>query len=339
MSPSKPVAVLISDVHYTPATLELAHKSLCMALSKAETLRVPLVIAGDLLDTKDIIRGVCANSLIYTLSCATVPVFILVGNHDRLNEKGKDHALNFLSPYATIINCPTAVKKLDVHFLPYFSSGEELQKVLNILPKGSQIIIHQGVQTAYMGHYQQDKSSLPKEAFADFRVISGHYHRRQDIRCGRPRKGGVGMFSYIGNPYTLSYGEASDPEKGFQILHDDGLLEFVPTGLRKHVVVEYTWEGPIPQVTAHSDDLLWLKVTGPASEITNVPKYKWAQMLGLDHNNFKLDLIPFKKEKTIQTVENTPQDQLFDGLIDSTSDTTEEKGRMKSLWREVIEHA
>jgi hypothetical protein len=58
---SKPVAVLISDVHFNLSTLELASSAMKMAQNRAVELNVPLVVAGDLTDHKAIIRGEVAD--------------------------------------------------------------------------------------------------------------------------------------------------------------------------------------------------------------------------------------------------------------------------------------
>ena len=72
--PKKPIAVLISDVHYTPSSLPIAHTAMKMALSKAEALKVPLIDCGDILDSKAIIRAECANALI-ELFCKDLTLF------------------------------------------------------------------------------------------------------------------------------------------------------------------------------------------------------------------------------------------------------------------------
>lgn len=337
MTNSPANCVLISDVHFTPSTIILASASVHIALSEARRLKVPFVDAGDLLDSKDVIRAVCANEVIKLYEeFSDVRKIILVGNHTLVHEKSKEHALNFLRPYADVIQTPIYDIQLDAWLIPYHSDPEELLKVLEAIPKGSRIIAHQGVQGASMGHYVVDKTSLPREAFADFRVISGHYHKAQDIKCGRPRKGAVGLFSYIGNPYSLSFSEANDGPKGYAILREDGLLERVPLKLRRHVVVECDLETlNTVEWRINPEDLLWLKVTGPKSELDKINKKHLGDKL-FGHSNFKLDLIPLEDKSLREETSNMTHEQLVDSMIDNLQETTEQKEYLKSLWKAVV---
>jgi hypothetical protein len=331
---SKPVAVLISDVHYNVTTLPVANTAMKAALAKAEELKVPLVDAGDLLDTKAILRAECVNALIDLFSKSSTRIVLLVGNHTLINEKGKEHVLNFLRPHCDIIDSPMWDEELQSWLIPYESNSQTLQKTLSDIPGGSRLIMHTGVQSAFMGHYIQDKSSLPKESYANYRVVSGHYHRAQDIKCGRPRKGAVGLFTYIGNPYTLSFGEAQDGSKGFGVLMSDGTLERIPTNLRKHVIIEET-VGEFKEVPKlATDDLLWLKVRGPKSELSKLNKKALgARYIG--HSNFKLDLIPTDSNVS-QPPQKTTEPELLDHLISDLAESEEFKVYLKELWREII---
>lgn len=329
-----PVAVLIADIHFTVPTLELASKSLMAAIEHANKLEVPLVVAGDTFDTKAVLRAECVNKALECLSLSETTVYMLVGNHDLINEKGSEHVLHCLGHSVWVIDEPTWIDHLDSYLIPYTSDLTQLDILLEA--GGSRIIMHQGVQTAYMGHYQQDKSSLPKDTFSNHRVISGHYHRRQDIKCGRPRKGAVGLFSYIGNPYTLSFGEANDPEKGYQILNSDGTLTFVPLNLRKHVILErHVDELYAPVENVNPDDLIWLKVTGPYLQLEKLKKGEAGTKL-FGHNNFKFDKLPTDSPKLDVKSDKLTGEQIFDSLIDNTDEKAEEKEALKSLWRELI---
>lgn len=333
--------VLISDVHFSLNTLELASTALTKALLTAQELKVPLVVAGDLHDTKALMRAECVNKIIRIFQYASpeTRIIVLVGNHDLINEKGdaESHALHFLGDLVEVVQSPVYDRHLDAWLVPYFSDSDKLQAFLNTVPKGSTLIMHQGVQSAFMGEYVVDKSSLPKEAFADFRVISGHYHRAQDIKCGRPRKGAVGLFSYIGTPYSITFAEAHDGPKGIQLLLNSGLLEQVPLDLRKHFIVERTASDVMDTIPdLGSNDLLWLKVSGPASLLDKLDKKKIG-MQHLGHESFKLDLIYDESEQLeSEQIDKLTDEQVLDKLIDESEETIPQQTYLKSLWREVL---
>lgn len=337
---SEPRAVLISDIHFTVPTLELATASLVAARDEAWKRNLPLVVCGDTLDGKALVRGECANRLIDILSSRRMPTmtYFIVGNHDLLNEKGEAHALNFLGLLngVQVIQTPLYLKDVASWIIPYQSSPDKLQGSLNDIPVQSRIIMHQGVAGAFMGSYVQDKTSLPPEAFAEFRVISGHYHRRQDIKTGRPRKGAVGLFSYVGNPYSLSFAEANDGSKGFQILHDDGLMTFVPTNLRKHIILNRTVDTVLDEATEFKPgDLVWMKVTGPHSELEKLSKKIIGESV-FGHCNFKFDKVP---TDTISLAQDPPKgatdEQLLDLLIDEQQEPDSQKLYLKTLWKDL----
>lgn len=336
---SKPVAVLIADIHYSINTLQLADAAMRMAINKANDLRVPLVVAGDLHDTKANLRGECVNAMLETFKQCSSPPYILVGNHCRLNEKAPEHSLNFLAAYAAIIDYrPSPIHKLG-YLIPYAHDPYELRDYLKTLPKDSQLIMHQGLKNTNSGHYIQDKSAISHADVQDFRVISGHYHARQDIITsimGHRTHGMTGVFSYIGNPYTLNYAEANDPPKGFQILMDDGTLEFVPTYLRRHQVIERTVESL--ETKGHAtiwniDDLFWVKVTGSREQLAKLSKENIARNTGM-LGSFRLDLIPTDVTSQVFESKNLTQGELLDSLISSLTDTSDErKLRLKDKWK------
>lgn len=342
---SKARCVLISDIHFSVPTLELASNALGQAIEHAKRLHIPLVIAGDLLDSKAIIRGECANRLIELLSAPReIRVLILVGNHDLLNEKGLAHSLNFLRPYCEVIDTPVFDDQVCAWLFPYFSDAQELLKWIKITPNHYPIIMHQGVMGAEMGAYVIDKTSLPKAVFANHRVISGHYHKAQNIECGKPGKEYIGIFSYIGSPYTITYAEANDGPKGFRVLHEDGSLESVSTNLRKHVIINSEFDKygvgedclKYTSLKVFPDDLLWLKITGPQSELEKINKKELGMRL-FGHSNFKLDKIPTETIQVKDTNVNLMDYQLLDNIINNKSESDQYKVQLKKLWRELLQ--
>lgn len=332
---NKPLGVVINDVHYNLHTLKLADAAMRQAIAKANILHVPLVVAGDLHDTKALLRGECVNAMIETFKLCNLKPFVITGNHCKVNEKSSEHSLNFLAPYANVINELEPEARFEAYLIPYYHDPDALRAYLRTLPSGSRLIMHQGVQGSNSGDYIQDRSALNTEDFRDFRVISGHYHTRQDIQCGQARPNKVGTFTYTGNPYTLSFGEANDPPKGFNILYTDGSLEFVPTNLRKHVI----WDSKVNDLNhintaAYKEgDLLWVKVRGAKEELQKLTKKSIAAQFNISEN-FKLDFI-VDKTNTEVSDKTLVKGALLDHLIDNMDASVEQKARLKTLWKGI----
>jgi DNA repair exonuclease SbcCD nuclease subunit len=341
---SRPVAVLISDVHYNIATLPLADAAMNQAIAKSNELKIPLVVAGDLHDTKANLRGECTNAMLETFRKCEQYCYILRGNHDSLNEKSEESALNFLeriqdngdwdnNPSIEIVNDSIVTRRITVnhmktHLVPYHSNPQKLKAYLNRVDAGSCVIMHQGVTGANMGDYVQDKSSISSGDVEGLRVISGHYHGRQTIHWPRG-----GSWSYIGNPYTLSWGEAQDMQKGFQILYSNGSLEFVPTNLRKHVVVSFIYP-LIPLNLAEvkqQGDLIWVKMYGNKEDLAKCTREVLTTRLGI--TDFKLDKFPDALESVAKPISKN-QSEILDSIIEGLMQISPEcKVRLKDLWK------
>jgi DNA repair exonuclease SbcCD nuclease subunit len=328
---TKPLAVLISDVHFNINTLEVADKALNLAVDKANQLHVPLVIAGDLHDTKANIRGECAFAIMKTLDRCEIIPYVIRGNHCSINEKSKEHSLKFLIHHSTLVETPMDT---ELGFMvPYFSDPNELRAYLKTLPKGSTLIMHQGIEGSNSGEYIQDKSAITYDDVKDFRVISGHYHQRQDIKTGA-----TGLFSYLGNPFTLGFGEANDPEKGFSILMSDGSLEFIPTNLRRHKKIGLCWDdltNIISGLYIKDVDILWIEIQGPSDKLSKITKEYVAKSLGIVQG-FRLDLVPTETKIDTAKLETTKsKSEILDQIIDQLNETDKRKANLKALWRQL----
>jgi DNA repair exonuclease SbcCD nuclease subunit len=324
---SNPVAVVISDIHFNVKNLELASKSLKAALKKAENLKLPLIIAGDLNDTKAIIRAEVANVLCEIFKHARTSCYVMVGNHDLCNEKGTENSLHFLIPYVNLVD---NIQPLNINtwMIPYYSDKNKLAEALKQFEPGSKLIMHQGFMGAAMGDYVQDSTSLDPELVKEFKVISGHYHRHQTI----------GTVTYIGSPYTMSFGEANDGDKGYLILNSNGSYERVILSFRRHK--KFTVR--VNELSLYNfgvtslDDLIWLKIEGEESELSKIDKRK----LGLDlfgHSNYKLELISTLPSQHLKTdSQHLTDEELFDSLINRLEESTEVKDRLKVLWKTLL---
>lgn len=324
----KPSFVAISDIHFSVPNLLLSSYALTAALNTAEELDVPLIIAGDLNDSKAIIRAEVANELIKILKNSAIPIYILVGNHDLINEKGEAHGLNYLAPYAKIVDKLTKLPHPKITLIPYQSDVEKLKSILETCKPGELLVMHQGVQGANMGDYVVDKTSISSDLLASFTCISGHYHGHQT----------VGTLTYIGSPFTMSFGEARDDTKGYLVVMTDGSYERIILNLRKHIILEFDAAIVLKQdhkSTHDPQDLIWAKVYGNKSDLERITKKLMAERLGVD--NFKLDKLPYEDEKAeIKDTKVRTAAEIMDKLIDLTAESKTIKKSLKKLWRELV---
>lgn len=329
----KPLFVLISDVHFTLNTLPIATEAFKHAIDKAEELKVPLIDCGDLTNDKAVLRAEVVNRILELNRYANdkkVDIFYLIGNHSLLNEKVPGvHALEFLD---TTISKPMVgrFKNRFVQFIPYQSDSNVIKDLLPSVSRDMFIIMHQGVQGAFMGDYIQDKSSIDPAEFEGYTVFSGHYHRHQQ----------VGPVTYVGNPYTLTFGEANDGPKGYLVVYDDGSFDRVILPFRKHIIREidctktdfFEW---YKHPACNKEDLLWLKVKGPRSYLATLHKKEIGKFL-LGHENFKLDKIPSDSIEFKPVNEKMTEKEILDQLIEGLGEQKNKKEELKKLWREVM---
>lgn len=322
----EPIAVISGDIHYNLQNLEVADIATRMAIVTANDLNIPFIANGDITDNKAILRAECVNAMIETFKTTKLMALVNIGNHDKIHNKDTNHALNFLRPYATLIDFPQYVDTLGLYIIPYFDAVDELRGLLKTIPKGSTLIMHQGLISSNAGHYMQDKAALDPSDLINFRTILSHYHARQDIKCGN------NIASFIGSPYTTSFGESADLPKGYQILYENGSLEFVPTNLRRHRILELNTRFT-QAVEIGTNDILWVKVTGPTDELAKIQKAQLAKDVGIKQD-FRLDLIP-TDTKPVGKIDNTAsQAEILDSVIDNLQNTEDaRKTRLKQLWR------
>lgn len=320
----RPIAVLTSDVHYSLPTLEKADQVMRMAIDHANKLAVPLIVAGDLHDSKANMRAECVNAMLKTFRKAKSCI-VMRGNHDSINERSTEHALNFLPVKDIIAGHPYFFTNVNVALIPYQHDPNELRKIIKSINKTTILIMHQGLVSSNSGEYLQDKSAINPEDVAGRRIISGHYHTRQTIKLPDD-----GQWDYIGNPYSLSFGEAYDPPKGFQVLYNDGSLEFIDTNMPRHIIVEYNY-GDTFQLDAEEDDLVWVKAKGPRA---------WLNTLKSKDFYAQCRLTTECTDEALEITHNTSKKpaELIDSIIDETSSISDtDKVRLKDIWRGLCE--
>jgi len=323
-----PIAVIITDIHFHLNTIKEASEVLLQAGHSAKVLNVPLLILGDTNDTKGVLRAECINTMIECFSILKrerVTSYLLVGNHDKINEKSKEHTLNFLKPFVDVVETPRLVSSLG-QLIPYQDDPLEFSRIMSTTPAGVRVFMHQGVIGANMGEYVLDRSAVSSSLFENNKAYSGHYHLRHQ----------VGNVLFVGNPYTKSFAESEDGPKGFTILYSDDTTHLVPTNLRRHVVLNLHLNDlhrPVEGVNPR--DLVWVKLSGPEHIISKInPASAGLTLFGSPI--YKLTLFPDDAKTKVEVASTTTQEQLFDHLIDNSSYEEEEKGRLRKLWRSLV---
>ena len=210
---------IVGDPHLTLKNLESMEK----LIKHVESLGRTTIWLGDMLDTKEIIRGKCLNFWIEYFKKSTLSHIVLVGNHDYFNLECEDHSLRALKTSGTVIvDKPTVIDGM--MFLPYIHSPDAIRKIISSVP-ASVLIGHLDIKGFDMGNnFKSDVGLSPKDLEKFKLVISGHYHKHQTFK----------NIVYVGSPMTLSFGEANQIKSLGNFDSETLDLSFIQTSLPKH---------------------------------------------------------------------------------------------------------
>lgn len=273
--------VWISDIHFSLPTIEVASTCLRQACGLAREKKLPVVISGDVNDTKSTIRSETVRALLAIhRDFRDLDFYYLVGNHDLESERSLEHhSLNFLKNLSNVRVIDTLLLMDEWAMIPYQNSSQKFLDQLEIV-RGEgikKIVCHQGFFGAKMGNYVVDQTSVSPLELKDFIfVASGHYHEHQHV--------GLGNIVYAGSPYTTSFAEA-DQRKFIHVVLDteEGVkLESHPTDVRKHCSFDLHQDHYPPEKCPYfsSKDLLRVQLFGEKAWINSVSKDTLAQMFG-----------------------------------------------------------
>lgn len=188
-----PKLTVVGDPHAKPNNLHLIER----LFDKIEEIGHDCVILGDLLDTKELIRGKCLNTYYRRMRDSKLNFIVLVGNHDWFNLDCEEHSLEGLKQLdnVTVVDRPGMAH--NCYFWPYMKGHvpdkfHELEK----LP----VFCHIDSPGFDYGNGHKSESGIDQRQLLRFPiVISGHYHKYQ-------KKGNM---IYLGTPFSHSYGESN----------------------------------------------------------------------------------------------------------------------------------
>jgi len=203
------------------------------------------------------------NIHIMKLATADIPVFLLVGNHDK-SVRGGVHtqtAFQTFSPpnvyvmdeagwYLKPLGFPAVFIALPWEHRKREYRVEEVMEWIDMAERENLPIIMVGHVTAEGASYGSemiatlgDDLILPRRVYTDPRldyVALGHLHRHQELNNGDHPP-----VVYSGSIERVDWGEAKEP-KGFvlaEIGQKQTLWEFVELPTRKHLDIEINWQG------------------------------------------------------------------------------------------------
>lgn len=248
---------VIGDPHAKPDNLDKINT----LFDIIEDLGNECIILGDLLDTKEVVRGKCLNTYINRISGSKLHFNLLVGNHDWFNLQCEEHSLEPLRHLrnAAIIDSHIIHKALA--FAP-FTSNLELFREWVLKSKDKTLFCHADIFGFDYGNGHISDHGLTLKDFKDVKqVISGHYHAYQ-------KKDNV---IYLGTPFSHSFGESNQIKYIGLWDSETGELELLESPFPKHVTIELNCgSDALPNIKA--EDYNRVILTGTQEQINKVPK-------------------------------------------------------------------
>jgi len=286
---------IIGDPHVKNSNLDLARDLFALVEKKG----LPAIWLGDLLDTKEVIRGKSLNTWIDYFKSSKLQHFVLVGNHDWFNLDCKEHSLEPLKliPNVEVIDTPRWTPG-GIGFLPYIHDKGQLKELLTKMEQGYVKVLfgHLELESFDFGNGYICKEGLGVKDFSKFsRVISGHFHKYQE-------KDNV---TYLGTPFSHSFGEANQVKyiAEYNATTDD--LQLTETPFRKHVSYEINCDANQPlDLETDRSNLHRVILTGSQENIDKFPREAY--------NDFSIKWITRPSDYSINdtTIEDTASNEV-----------------------------
>ena len=259
---------LVGDIHVKKDNLD-KQGLLFEKIEASENMYV--ILTGDLLDNKSIVKSECLNFLYEKLRTSRKTFWIIIGNHDQHHLGTLKHSLEPLKalPNVNIIDKTTefAICNLQIVGIPYLHDSDEFAKeVKSIKNKKDKILLcHQGFTgfdygNGYIAKEESDLKSI--KAFS--MVYVGHFHKFQTFKNG----------CYIGTPFTQSFGE-SNQTKYIGEINEKGDLKLIETDFPKHMTHEIDCDEEFEGISLKHDDYNRIILTGSKESIEDFDTSKF----------------------------------------------------------------
>jgi DNA repair exonuclease SbcCD nuclease subunit len=244
-----------------------------------------IVCLGDVLDSHARMHILPLHRVSYFFNelCDIAETYVLVGNHDRVNN---NVYLTTQSSLCAFHNKPNLhiiddSSKLVEHdnvnalYVPYVPNGRFAETIeQHDLSNVNIIFAHQEFYGVQMGPIKSESGD--KWDTNNPYTISGHIHDEQQLQQN---------IHYVGTPYQLTFSE--DPNKGiwlYNITPESRDRTFLPISMPRKQVHKISVYDAIPNITSEEINTTKLVISGTSPEIstyTSSPHYKQLKKAGV----------------------------------------------------------
>ena len=215
---------LIGDPHAKPSNLD----KIQTLFQIVEELGNPCVWLGDMLDTKELVRGKCLNTLYEGFRESKLQHYVLVGNHDWFNLKCEDHSLRTLQSLDNVDVVQAPVITEFGLMVPYVHDHQEFKNIM-LQNTEKRAFIHQGFSGFDYGNGFIAKEESDISWLKDYDlVVSGHFHKYQK----------QGNLTYLGTPFSHSFGESNQTKYVGVLNLETNEIKLLKSPFPKHLTVE-----------------------------------------------------------------------------------------------------
>lgn len=241
-------ALIVTDLHLRPSSLEMSQKVLALIEEKIEELKPQYLInLGDTFHTKNVVHVTVQNMYQDFISRVSkkVKVVHLIGNHD-WGVQYSEHPFNALK-YMDNVTVVEDVFTLDkCAFVSYCRETSRFQEMLERAGNNiDRVFAHMDMNGFTPGSGWEEVSPFfDPEHFKNYKqIISGHLHLAQN----KTLTSGTEII-FVGSAYTTDFGE-SDQDKRFLLMDlESGEWDSVPTGMTMHKTLKINAGDPFPEI-------------------------------------------------------------------------------------------
>lgn len=195
--------LLVGDSHLKISILEDAKKYIEQLLTLIkENSYDQVILLGDQFDTFAIVRSEILSvwtSFFRQVSLTKTGIICLTGNHDMAGADGGTHPMEPFEHYENVKVVQSPEAHQGIYFAPFYRDNAAFEKMAKDLPEGSILFCHQSVDGCEFENGFYDPSGVSPDCMSHLSsVISGHIHRRQNIR----------NVWYPGTPFQHSFSDA-----------------------------------------------------------------------------------------------------------------------------------